>query len=283
MTDNGLLPPNGPSAFDPVEYISGDRSSGLLLICDHARSDIPSHYRQLGLPDEQLTRHIAYDIGVRAVTLNLARRLNVPAVLSTFSRLLIDPNRGHDDPTLVMRISDGALIPGNARIDADEVLVRRERFYEPYHRAVADELEAMEEANDGRVPSIFSIHSFTPVWRGLARPWEVGILWDSDPRMAVPVIDALKQDAMLTVGDNEPYDGALLNDCMFHHGTSQGRAHALLELRQDLIADEEGVARWVDCLEPILRAQIDNSDLGVRRYYPSRTGAPLSVDAADHT
>lgn len=268
MTD-----PSAAGDFAAFEYVPGDRMSGLLLICDHAARAIPAHYNGLGMTAEQMERHIAYDIGARALTLGLAERLKVPAVLSTFSRLLIDPNRGADDPTLVMRISDGALVPGNARADAAEVERRRTLYYEPYHRRVADELEAIERARGGRAAFIFSIHSFTPVWRGTLRPWQAAILWDCDPRMPEPIIRRLREDGSLTIGDNEPYDGALMNDCLFRHGTSEGRAHALLEVRQDLIGDEAGVADWVERLHPVLREEMHNPLLDTHRFYPSRTGA----------
>lgn len=262
--------------FPPYETIAGNgQASGLLLICDHASPAIPARYDRLGLSDEQLARHIAYDIGARAVTVGLARALGLPAVLSTFSRLLIDPNRGADDPTLVMRISDGALIAGNARIDAAEIARRKARYYEPYHDCIDKQLAAIEAARGGRAASIFSIHSFTPTWRGVARPWEVAILWDADPRMPEPIIAALRADPALTVGDNEPYDGALLNDCLYRHGTSRGRAHALIELRQDLIADQKGVDEWVQRLVPVLAGLMNDQALDAHCFYPSRTGVPL--------
>lgn len=261
-----------PADFSPYEYVPGNRAHGLLLICDHARRDMPDCYGQLGLPAAQMERHIAYDIGVRDVTLALAEALDVPAVLSTFSRLLIDPNRGADDPTLVMRISDGALIPGNARVDAKEIEKRKLFYHEPYHQRIADELLVIEKEREGKAAFLFSIHSFTPVWRGNKRPWQVAILWDSDPRMPVPIIERLAQDSSLTVGDNEPYDGALLNDCLFRHGTSKGRAHALIELRQDLIADKAGVDEWVLRLVPVLQEQIANAALSKHKFYPSRAG-----------
>ena len=258
------------SAFSAYERIEGDRTKGLLIIADHARADLPSSYGTLGLGSDQLSRHIAYDIGVRSLTLKLAELLQVPAVLSTFSRLLIDPNRGSDDPTLVMRISDGALIPGNARIADNEIEARKRSFYLPYHQAVADELTAIEDVIDGEAAVILSIHSFTPVWRGEKRLWEVAILWDSDPRFAVPLIDGLKSDKSLTVGDNEPYDGALLNDCMYQHGTSKGRAHALVEMRQDLIGDDAGATLWANKLSDAVRPLLSNKSLYEETYYPSR-------------
>ncbi len=151
-----------------------------------------------------------------------------------------------------MRLSDGAVVPGNARADAAERQRRIERFHAPYHRAVDAAID--EAVAAGTPPALVSIHSFTPVWRGVPRPWQVGILWDEDPRLPVPMIEALRQDASLTVGDNEPYAGSLRGDTMNVHGTRRGLAHALVELRQDLIADETGAAAWAERLADLLDA-----------------------------
>ncbi len=239
------------AAFEPTEYIHGDLKSGILLLCDHARNTVPAPYGDLGVPLEQFERHIGYDIGARAVTLELARRLQAPTCLTTFSRLLIDPNRGEDDPTLVMRLSDGAVVPGNARVDTVERTNRIQQFHQPYHDLIDGTLDAMLSA--GAPPVIFSIHSFTPVWRGVPRPWHVTVLWDSDPRAVAPLLQGLRAQDSLIVGDNEPYDGALKNDTMYRHATCRGLSHALLELRQDLIADDAGVLEWADRLEPLMR------------------------------
>src|SRR5271165_2238080 len=130
-------------AFSPVETVAGQIDAGALVICDHASNALPVEYGSLGLKPEALNRHIAYDIGAAQLARALARRLNAPALLSTFSRLLIDPNRGADDPTLVMRYSDGAIVPGNARIDAAEIELRRNRFWAPYRQEIASIVEAM--------------------------------------------------------------------------------------------------------------------------------------------
>lgn len=257
--------------YFPFDHVAGDRKKGLLLLCDHATATIPAAYNKLGLGEDQLSRHIAYDIGAKDVTLALAKALDVPAVLSNFSRLLIDPNRGHDDPTLMMRISDGALIPENAKADAAEVEKRRRLYHAPYHQRVEDELLAIEAARDGQAAFIFSVHSFTPNWRGTPRPWEITILWDSDPRLPKPLLEGLRADPTLTVGDNVPYDGALKNDCMFQHGTKRGRAHALVELRQDLIATKTGAEEWANRLAPLLKEQFNNLTLNQHTFYPSRT------------
>ena len=232
------------------EIIPGDQRAGLILLCDHASSHVPEEYGSLGLPPSEFERHIAYDIGAEALTRVLADRFGVPAVLSHFSRLLIDPNRGLDDPTLIMRLSDGAVIPRNARIDKAERERRIARFYQPYDDAVERTIEAGMAS--GRIPMILSIHSFTPFWKGTPRPWHAGILWDADPRLAVPLIDGLALDPAIVVGDNEPYHGALKGDTLYRHATRRGLAHALVEIRQDLIADPAGVAEWADRLGKVL-------------------------------
>ena len=176
-------------------------------------------------------------------------------MLSTFSRLLIDPNRGADDPTLVMRFSDGAIVPGNARADAAEIERRRERYWAPYREAVAATIEAMLASREP--PAIVSIHSFTPVWRGVARRWKVGVLWDLDDRVPRPLLQALEREGDLHahgIGDNEPYDGGLMGDTIDAVATARGLANALIEVRQDLIAEQAGArpgpTAWRACSSP---------------------------------
>ena len=253
--------------FPAFETIDGDPRAGLILICDHASNALPAEYDSLGLPAREFQRHIAYDPGAAAVTRGLASRLGAPAVLSCFSRLLIDPNRGDDDPTLIMRLSDGAVVPGNATITPAERAARIARYYAPYHAAVADAIAGARAS--GVVPAIFSMHSFTPVWRGVARRWHAGVLWDKDPRLAVPLIAELGADGALVVGDNEPYAGALRNDTLYRHATSAGLAHALLEVRQDLIADEAGVTARCDRLAAILQRLNADPALHEVRYWGS--------------
>lgn len=232
------------------EILPGDAGAGLVLLCDHASSHVPVEYGSLGLPPSEFERHIAYDIGAAALTRALAARFGVPAVLSHFSRLLIDPNRGLDDPTLIMQLSDGAVVPGNARIDQAECERRIARFYQPYDDAVNQTIEAGMAS--GRLPMILSIHSFTPLWKGIPRPWHAGILWDADPRLAQPLIVGLARDPAIVVGDNEPYHGALKGDTLYRHATRRGLAHALVEIRQDLIADPAGVEAWAGRLADVL-------------------------------
>jgi predicted N-formylglutamate amidohydrolase len=239
--------------FTPFEQIPGALDGGVLVVCDHAANALPPSYGDLGLRREALERHIAYDIGAAWLARRLAKRLGAPAVLSNFSRLLIDANRGGDDQTLVMRVSDGDLVPGNARIGADEIARRRRLYWAPYRAAIAALVEAM--LTTGEPPAILSIHSFTSHWRGQARPWKVGVLWDSDPRLAAPLIGALGAEPDIgadAVGDNEPYKGGLPGDTINAIATARGLANALIEVRQDLIADRDAAEAWADRLARIV-------------------------------
>ncbi|PBB68576.1 N-formylglutamate amidohydrolase [Mesorhizobium sp. WSM4312] len=259
------------TVFAPVDIVEGDRKRGIVLLADHARRDLPDEYGSLGLPAAEFDRHIAYDIGVEAVTRELAGLLDVPAVIANFSRLLIDPNRGEDDPTLIRQLYDGTVVPGNYPIAPQERERRLDRFYRPYHDAVGAVIASVAQAS-GRAPFIFSVHSFTPVMQGRQRPWHVGILWDRDDRVARPLIDMLAQDKNLIVGDNEPYDGALRGDTMFRHAIVNGYAHALIEIRQDLIADQKGALAWAERLAPIVDAIDRRPDIHAVKIFGSRTG-----------
>ena len=253
----------------PFEVLPGAGARPLLILCDHASNALPAEFGQLGLPEGEFRRHIAYDIGAGGVTRRLAEKLGAPAVLSGFSRLLIDPNRGPDDPTLVMKLSDGAVIPANARIGAAEIEDRLRRFHEPYHRAIAAWLD--ESAERGEVPAVLSVHSFTPSWKEAPRRWQAALLWDRDDRLAAPLIAALESEGF-SVGDNEPYDGALENDTMFRHATMRGLPHALIEIRQDLIADESGQEEWADRLARLMEPILSMPDLHRVKHYGSRAG-----------
>ncbi|MEM5474524.1 N-formylglutamate amidohydrolase [Hoeflea sp. AS60] len=255
--------------FQPFEIIPGDPSPSLVILADHAMNSLPAEYGDLGLPAEAFKRHIAYDIGVEDVTRKLSARLGVPAVLSCFSRLLIDPNRGEDDPTLIMKLSDGMVIPANHPLSAEERERRLNLFHRPYHDAVAAVI-AETWRKSGKAPLIISLHSFTHAWKGISRPWHAGVLWDTDPRAVYPLINALSTDQALIVGDNEPYDGALGGDTMHRHCSMTGLAHALLEIRQDLIDDTGGVDSWVDRLAPILAALTELPELHEVEFHGSR-------------
>lgn len=262
------------SDFEPFEFLPGDRAKGLLLLCDHARNVLPEQYGSLGLPERELQRHIAWDIGAEAITRRLSSLLGVPALVSGYSRLLIDMNRGEDDPTLIRQIYDGTVIPGNYPIGPAEIEYRLAHFHRPYHAAIAAELSAFRDA--GIVPAVFSVHSMTDFWEGWKRPWQVSILWDSDPRFAVPMLEWLRNVPGLTVGDNQPYDGALENDTLFRHCTSRGYANVLIEFRQDLVITGEQAHEWADLVAPMIDAIIARPGLHEIRHYGSRSVARMN-------
>jgi predicted N-formylglutamate amidohydrolase len=231
-------------------------ATGLLILCDHAENSLPESYGCLGLRPEDLHRHIAHDMGAVGIAERLASQLGAPAILSQFSRLLIDPNRGLDDPTLIMQISDGLIVPGNVGVDEAEIAFRIDHYYEPYHRAIERAIEAGLAM--GKPPALVSMHSFTQAWKGVPRPWSVGVLWDKDPRLALPLLAALREIPGIEVGDNQPYSGQLKGDTLYRHGTGRGLAHVLIEVRQDLILSEEGQAEWAQLLAGALRKVMRN-------------------------
>jgi predicted N-formylglutamate amidohydrolase len=259
--------PNTASSEPVFDVLPGAGDSRLVLVCDHSRNVLPPDYGDLGLCARTLRRHIAYDIGAEAVTRKLAALTGAPAVFAGFSRLLIDPNRGEDDPTLVMRISDGAMIPGNARIDAAEISKRTERFWRPYREACAARID--EVCARGQTPVLLGVHSFTPILQGRARPWHAGVLWDNDPRLALPLIDELRAQN-LEVGDNEPYDGALVGDTMYELSTLRGLPGALVEIRQDLLADSAQCEAWAERLARALSPVLERPETMEHAFFGSR-------------
>jgi predicted N-formylglutamate amidohydrolase len=252
--------------FCPVEHVppgSGPETvPGLILLCDHARNAVPPEIGDLGLPPEDMGRHIAWDVGARGVTLGLAERLNARAVLSTFSRLVIDPNRGEDDPTLVMRLYDGSIIPANRSIDQREIERRKLAYHRPYHTVIREEIDELLAA--GVMPVLVSIHSFTPQFKGRPRrPWHVALLWDRDDRLLRPLLARLRAEHDLVVGDNEPYTGRLQGDCMWTHGTNRGLPHVLIEIRNDLIGTSADQAGWAGRLAPLIRDSVTEMKLAM--------------------
>ena len=235
----------GDSRSDP-----NAASSPLLLLCDHASNALPPEVGTLGLAPGLFSTHIAYDIGAAAVTRALAAAYGAPALLGRWSRLLIDLNRGCDDPTIVMKLSDGSIIPGNRDAGAAEVARRIAVWHAPYHAAIAAELDRI-----GSGAVVLSLHSFTPSWKKVPRPWEVGILYDRDARLAAPLMARLAE-AGFVVGDNEPYTGALDGDTLNIHGTRRGLPHVLIEMRQDLIADDAAAVQFAARLKPVLDAAL---------------------------
>jgi predicted N-formylglutamate amidohydrolase len=260
---------------DSYRILAGRVDAGLILLCDHAGNAIPEPYGTLGLPPEQLRRHIAYDIGAAQVTASLCAALGAPAVLTRYSRLLIDPNRGADDPTLIMRLSDGAVIPGNRRLDDSERERRARLYYSPYHRAIDAVIDQCLAS--GAPPMLLSIHSFTESWKDRPRPWHVGVLWDRDLRLAKPLLDGFYAEGDLIVGDNEPYSGQLEGDCLWQHATCRELVNALIEIRQDLIRDAAGQEAWAGRLCRIVKTILGHT-LAQRR--PGSGRARLNGDGA---
>ena len=229
-----------------------NRSSRWLITCDHARNTVPPDLGgTLGLPDADMARHIAFDPGAAGVVTALADALDAPAILTNFSRLVIDPNRGEDDPTLLMRLYDGSVIPGNRTAGAAEKERRLQAYYRPYHDALA----ALAARRDDTV--IVSVHSFTRQLRSRpSRPWHIGILHGYDRRLSDPLITLLEAEPDLVVGRNQPYPGHLPGDAIDRHALHRGRHNTLIELRNDLIDTEATQVAWGQRLAPMLTAAL---------------------------
>ena len=233
----------------PFDIEGETRGSRWLITCDHASNRVPGCVNggDLGLPEEDMNRHIAYDVGAAGLSRALAREMDAPVILSDFSRLVVDPNRGEHDPTVLMMLYDGSIIPANRSADAAELERRLNAFHRPYHDALA----GLAGRRDDTV--ICAVHSFTPQFKGREmRPWHVGVLYAVDDRLAAPLLKRLRAEADIYVGDNEPYSGHLPGDSMDRHGVEPGRPHVLIELRNDLIATPEQQEHWGQRLAPIL-------------------------------
>ena len=234
---------------DPPPYrVENSRGrSPILLTCDHASYAIPASLGTLGVSPRDLKRHIGWDPGASAITLRLSKRFDAKAILSSYSRLIIDCNRRPHSETSILTLSDGTPIPGNMGITASDVETRIETLFKPYHRAISSALEDIRQ--DGMTPVFVAIHSFTPKLNGHSRPWHFGVLWDEDARIARPLIEALRADSGAIVGDNEPYSARDHFDfSQEFHASSKGLPSALVEIRSDLIQDESGVELYADLL-----------------------------------
>lgn len=252
-----LLAPDEPP---PFERLPGGGSRPIVVVCDHASNRIPRALAGLGLPEAKLGEHIAYDIGAAGVARALAACFGAPAVLGGYSRLVVDLNRNLRDPSAMPAISDGTLVPGNLSLDADARAVRVDEIYAPYHAAVADLLESRSAG--GRTPLLVAVHSFTPTNHGVRRPWHFGVLWDKDPRLAIPFMRGLRARGDVVVGDNEPYSGRHPADYTIdHHAEPAGIAHAAIEIRQDLITDEPGQRSVAERLAAALAPLVDDASL----------------------
>lgn len=253
----------GPGDPPPFEVVNPEGKAPFLLVCDHASRTIPRSLRQLGVADWVLDRHVACDIGAKALTLALARRFDAPAVLAGYSRLVVDLNRQLEDASAFIKVSDGIAIPGNIELTEAERQDRIRSFFEPYHEAVNQALARFLDI--GRIPALVSIHTCTPVYNRVVRRWHVGIMWDRDPRIAKPLLANLDTVPDLCVGDNEPYSGAHPNDFTIdHHAERHGFPCVGVEIRQDLVDTPEGAAHWADVLGAGLEPVMANDDLYTR-------------------
>jgi predicted N-formylglutamate amidohydrolase len=211
----------------------------ILLVCDHASCQFPKSLGDMGLDPFARRCHLAVDIGAGPLTERLAASLGVTAVLAQYSRLVMDCNRQLMDPSAFLQFGDGILVPGNRNLHQDEKDLRAKALYRPYHEAVDKQVQRLLSA--GPAPSFIAVHSFTPVMNGEARPWEMGVLWDTDTRLRDIFLEDFSAAGYL-VGDNEPYSGKAPQDYTIdHHAEEIGLPHIGIEIRQDLIDDDEGV------------------------------------------
>lgn len=236
----------------------------VLITCDHASNRVPPGC-ELGVPAAAMTQHIAWDIGAAAVSRDLTRHLRAQAVLCGTSRLVIDCNRFPGRSGSIVEVSDGIAVPGNRHLHAAEVERRHAEYFEPYHAELARRVWALSAGE--RVPLIVSVHSFTPRFGGVDRPWHVGILWDPvDDRVAPGLLERLRARGDLVVGDNEPYTATEpLGYSLAVFGRDEGIPMAVFEVRQDLIDDAAGAARWAAILAEALRPSLDDPGLFRRR------------------
>ena len=235
----------------PFQTLNPNGLAKTLFVCDHASNAVPDALNKLGLSDKQLNGHIGWDIGADAVTRGLSRYFDAPAVLGGFSRLVVDLNRQLDDVQAIPHTSDGIRIPGNAGLSATQKNDRIDAIFRPYHYAVESMLGRFKRRNI--VPALISIHSFTRRINNRNRDWDIGILWDTDPRIPVPLIKSLGRFDNLLVGDNEPYSGRHPADFTIdHHAEAARIPHVSVEIRQDLLQAPKGVEQWVNRLGVIL-------------------------------
>jgi predicted N-formylglutamate amidohydrolase len=251
-----LLSAEEPS---PVGVREVDGDPRLLVICDHASNRLPKSLADLGVDAARLNEHIAWDLGALGVARGVADQLRATLVYGRYSRLAADLNRAPGDPSVVPRISDGVLVPGNLGLTTDQFELRLRTLHDPYHKYIAAFIaNAFEQ---GVRPIIVSIHSFTPSVSGIDRPWEAGVLWDKDPRVAIPLLAALRTQGIV-VGDNEPYSGRHTADyTLDRHAEGNHLAHAALEIRQDTILTEGSQHIWAERLVRALKPIIANEAL----------------------
>jgi predicted N-formylglutamate amidohydrolase len=243
-----LLAPDEPPAV--VEYRPAG-ASPFLLVCDHAGRRIPRRLHNLRLAESDLVRHIAWDIGIAGVGRQLAERLDACLIMQPYSRLVIDCNRPPGGATSITTLSDGTPIAGNENLSAQDAELRVREIFTPYHQTIARHLDARAKAR--RQTFLISLHSFTPVFAGIARPWLAGVLYHRYNALAYALRDLLRSQRDLVVGDNEPYNVTDDTDYTIPvHGEQRGLPHVAIELRQDLIGEELGQRLWAERLAELL-------------------------------
>jgi predicted N-formylglutamate amidohydrolase len=247
MTDSLLFPDEPPACTT----LGMPGSLPFLLVCDHAGNRIPRRLGTLGVSESERQRHIAWDIGAAGVVRHMAARLGAFAILQSYSRLVIDCNRDPRVPTSIATISEDTPIPGNENLSQEEREKRIAEIYRPYHDRIAAELDRRRAAG---IPTLLvAIHSFTPVYRGVARPWHAGMLYNRDNRLAQTMIELLRAEGGLVVGDNQPYAVSDESDYTIPvHAEKRGLPYGEIEIRQDLIADEAGQAEWAERIARLL-------------------------------
>jgi predicted N-formylglutamate amidohydrolase len=232
---------------EPFEVVEGGARSPHLVVCDHAGRVVPRALGSLGLPDRELERHIAWDIGAGALARRLATALDAWLILQNYSRLVIDCNRPLTSPESIVERSEDTVIPGNQDVTGEQAELRARSIFEPYHGRIERELD--ERAAHGRPSVLIFVHSFTPTFRGVARPWQAGVLYHRDVRLALPLLAALRREPELMIGDNEPYSASALTDYgIIEHGERRDLPCVELEVRQDLLGDAPGQESWADRL-----------------------------------
>lgn len=245
--NEAVLAPDEPA---PFVVLNPGSTEPVLLVCDHASSRLPRAVGDLGLDPAARQSHLAEDIGAGDLARRLAETLSATAVLAGYSRLVVDLNRDLLDADAFLEFGDGVAIPGNRNLSPAERAARADALYLPYHAAIREQVRRLSAAVG--VPAIVAIHSFTPVLNGVSRPWEIGILWDADRRIARLLLEGLRADGFV-VGDNEPYSGKAPQDfTVDHHAEAARLPHAGIEVRQDLIDHPEGVDRVATSLHRII-------------------------------
>ena len=247
---------------DPPPYMTYNEhgKAQVLLVADHASPFFPATLNQLGLADWVLEEHVAWDIGVDELARCLADELDASLVLAGFSRLIVDPNRRPDDPGVIPEISDGIAIPGNLDLEPSQRARRFRSFFDPYHEAIDRHLDGFFDR--GVTPAMIAVHTCTPVFDRIVRPWHVGVMWDKDPRIAASVMAHFADDPDVCIGDNEPYSGRHPHDYTIdHHAEPRGIPHVGFEVRQDLVEDAAGAKHWAAVLGRALSGVLSDESL----------------------